>query len=260
MKSGQSSYKRRIIGKIILAAVLWIFAISKIIMTAHGGEARETLVTAFNQVQLMDMNAQVESFGYFGNVYMSMEARKQMVKDIGYKLGMSNCQVDQEWDGSLLVTSIHRDGVNAETDIKLITKEEKLTDTIIDSHQYISININLRENVESALYYKQVIKEIMEKYDVVTDVTVNLTGYIDGYADIAIKDMVADRMIELMNGKVVAENRTENLYTIYAYTKNVNDSITLGGKKINLNISSYYDEADDRTYFYVATPVINADY
>lgn len=260
MKSENGAYKRRIIGKGILAVLLWTVAVTQLIAAGSRGEAKETLVTAFHQVQLKDMQANVESFGYFGNVYLSLEARKQMVKDIGYQLGMSGCEVVQQREGSTVITSIYRDGVNARTLLRLITQEEKLTDTVMECHQYVDIDINLKNNVESALYYKQLVSKIMEKYEIVTDVTVNLTGYLDGKINLAIRDMVSDRMIELMEGKIVAQNRTEELYTIYVYTKNVEDSIILGGKKINMNISSYYDEEQDRTCFYVATPLINADY
>jgi hypothetical protein len=260
VRKQKCSYRKRIIAKVLLAVLLWIVAITRVIAAAGKGEAKETLVTAFNQVALKDMNASVESFGYFGNVYLSLEARKNMVREIGYQLGMSNCEIVQERSNDTLVTSICREGANAQTTIRLITREEQITDTVVESHQYVDIDINLQDHVESALYYKQVVADIMENYGITTDVTVNLTGYMDGHVDMAVKNMVADRLIELMDGKIIAENRTEDLYTIYAYTKNVDDSIILGGKKVNLNISSYYDEESGRTCFYVATPLINASY
>lgn len=259
MKSEQKSYKRKIIGKAVLAVLLWAVAISRLI-AAGKNEAKETLVTAFNQVALQDMRGSVESFGYYGNVYLSKEARKAMVKNVGYQLGMSNCEVTQEWEGGAYITQICREGANAKTTIRLITREEAITDTVVDSHQYLDIDIDLYENVESAMHYKQIVEKIMEDYAITTDVTMNLEGSLNGRADMALKNMISDRLIELLDGQIVAENRTEELYTIYAYTKNVEDSIILGGKKINLNISSFYDEEKDQTCFYVATPLINAVY
>lgn len=259
MESEQKAYKRRIAGKAVLAVLLWIMAISKLV-TAGKNEAKETLVTAFNQVALQDMSASVESFGYYGNVYLSLEARKNMVRKIGYELGMSNCDIIQGHEGDAYITEICREGTNARTTIRLITREEAITDTIVDSHQYLDIDIDLYGNVESALYYKQLVENIMDDYGITTDVTMNLTGTLSGNANMALKNMVSDHLIELLDGKIMAENRTDELYTIYAYTKNVEDSIILGGKKINLNISAFYDEEKDQTCFYVATPLINGAY
>lgn len=259
MKSECRAYKRRIAGKAMLAVLLWVVAISRLV-SAGKNEAKETLVTAFHQVALQDMRASVESFGYYGNVYLSMDARKNMVRKIGYELGMSNCDIRQERQADAYVTEICREGANARTTIRLITREEPITDTIVDSHQYLDIDIDLYGNVESALHYKQLVEKIMEEQGITTDVTMNLTGVLDGNADLALKNMVSDRLIELLDGRIMAENRTDELYTIYAYTKNVEDSIILGGKKINLNISAFYDEEQDQTCFYVATPLINAAY
>lgn len=250
---------RRVTGKIILAILLWAVAISKIILAGRP-QAKETIVSAFNQVALSEMNASIESFGYYGNVYLSIEGRKNLVRNIGYQLGLSNCEVKGRIEDGVYVTELCRDGRNAKTMIRMITKEELVTDTVVDSHQYLDIDIDLYENVESALHYKEMIGKILEDYGMNADVTVNLTGKLNGKADMALRNMVTDHFIELLHGKIVAQNRTEELYTIYAYTKDVKDSIILGGKRVNLNISSFYDEEKDKTCFYIATPIINASY
>lgn len=259
MQKENKKVKTKIAVKVVIALSLWIFAAYRFI-SAKNSAAQETIVTAFNQVQLENMNANVEAFGYFGNVYMSQSAREQMVRNIGYSLGMSGCEVVQTIDDRVMVTEISRNGSSADTSIRLVTKEEKVTDTVVECHQYVDIDIDLKQNVTSALYYKKILEDIMAEYDIASDVTLSLSGCMEGNVNIAIRNLISDRMIELLNGRIVAENRGEDLYTIYAYSKNAGGSITLGGQKINLNISSYYDENTDMTYFYVATPIINADY
>lgn len=259
MRREQKKYTRHIAGKIVLAVLLWAVAISRIIV-AGKPQAKETIVSAFNQVALQDMSATVETFGYYGNVYLSMEARKNLVRNIGYQLGMSNCEITGRIEDGVYITEICRDGTNAKTTIRMITKEESVTDTVVDSHQYVDIDIDLYGNLESALHYKEVLEKVLEEYGITADVTVNLSGSLKGKVDMALRNMVADHFIELLDGKIVAQNRTEELYTIYAYTKKVQDSIILGGKRVNLNISAFYDEEQDITCFYMATPIINASY
>ena len=50
------------------------------------------------------------------------------------------------------------------------------------------------------------------------------------------------------------------LYTIYAYTTYVSDFVMQEDQAVNVNIAMRYNEEEDKTYVYVATPVLGLDY
>lgn len=252
--------KRKTIAKVILATLLWAIAIGRIYIYGGFKDTTETLVGAFNSVQLNDTSAIISGFGFYSDVYLSEKARTTFVKDIGYELGLNYCQVESSRDNNLATLSILKEGKYATTNIKLITKEEKFEDNCIESKQYVYVNIDLGNNIPAAMDYQKKLEDLFKDIGVDGQVTLSLTGSIDGKADMAIKDMVSSQIIELTDANIISENKTEEMYTIYAYTKNVDDYIEVSGKKINLNISSYYSEEDGKTFFYVATPIINADY
>lgn len=259
-KEMQKKSWKKTAGKVVLAVVLWAIAITRIILYGNNETAKETLVSAFNQIQLNEMTATLDCFGYYADVYLSEKAKETFVKDIGYELGLNYCDVYTERDGELATTKIFKDGKYADTEIKLITHEEKITDNVLESHQYVMISIDLGTNINAAMEYQKILKALFDKMEMDGDVTVNLTGYLEGEADLALKNMISDQLIEQMDAEIVAENRTDDLYTIYAFTDSVDDFIEVSGEKINLNISTYYDEQDDNTYFYVSTPIINTEY
>ena len=58
----------------------------------------------------------------------------------------------------------------------------------------------------------------------------------------------------------MAENRDNEMFTIYAYAKGAGSYITIGGSKINMNIAIGYDEEQDATKVYLASPVNSLDY
>lgn len=256
---GKKSWKKTI-RKVILAVVLWAVALIRIYAYGNNKGTTETLVNAFHQVQLNDMSASVDAFGYYADVYLSEKAKETLVRDIGYALGLNYCDITTEHDGELAVTTLTKNGKYAVTQIKMITREEKLSENVLESHQYLSINIDLGNNLSAAMEYQKVLKNLYADFDIDADVTVNLTGNLDGQADLALKNLISNQIIDQMEAKIVAENRTEDIYTIYAYTSQVDDSIKVSGKKINLNISASYDEQKNKTFFYISTPIINTDY
>ncbi len=249
-----------VLRKISIAVLLWMITLTMIYYYNKSEKTQETLVMAINQISLNEMQATLEGFGYYCDVYLSEEAKKTFVKDIGYELGLNYCDITTERDGEIATTILTKNGANAKTEIKLITREQKISENAIESHQYLLIQIDLGNNVDAAIYYQKVLKEIYEELGIDADVTVNFCGNMEGMADLAIKNMIADQLLAQTDAKIVAENRSDELYTIYAYTEKVADYMKLGNKKINLNICSYYDENNQKTYFNVATPIISTDY
>ena len=63
-----------------------------------------------------------------------------------------------------------------------------------------------------------------------------------------------------MGAKIVTEHRDMQLYTIYAYTTYVSDYVMQEDQAVNVNIAMRYNEEEDKTYVYVATPVLGLDY
>lgn len=249
-----------VLKKVSIVVLLWAITIAMIYFYNKQDETKETLVSALNQISLNDMKATLEGFGYYCDVYMSEEAKAEFVKNIGYELGLNYCDITSERDGEIATTILTKDGKNAKTEIKLITREQKLTENVVESHQYLLVQIDLGRNVDAAISYQSILKKLYEDIGIDADVTVNFCGNMEGKADIAIKNMIADQLLEHTHAKIVAENRGNDLYTIYAYTPKVEDYLEVGNKKINLNISAYYDELQQKTFFNVATPIISMDY
>lgn len=56
------------------------------------------------------------------------------------------------------------------------------------------------------------------------------------------------------------ENTIEDMENVYGYTDKINDSTIVEGEKINFHIAFAYDEQENNTRIYLATPFLNTDY
>ena len=155
---GKKSWKKTI-RKVILAVVLWAVALTRIYAYGNNRGTTETLVNAFHQVQLNEMSASVDAFGYYADVYLSEKAKETLVRDIGYALGLNYCDIVTEHDGELAVTTLTKNGKYAVTQIKMITREQKLSENVLESHQYLSIHIDLGNNLNAAMEYQKILRE-----------------------------------------------------------------------------------------------------
>jgi len=150
-----------------------------------------------------------------------------------------------------------KDAKNATTCIKLIgTKEQGAAKAY-----YLIITLLLREdNGDSLTYYRGRIDGIADALAVEdAQTSVQLTGRFYYNMSLEARDRLTDRIIRKLGCEVVCENREESLYTVYAYTKGMNEYILSGEDRINVQLAIYYDEIKDETIVCVASPVITGE-
>jgi hypothetical protein len=67
-------------------------------------------------------------------------------------------------------------------------------------------------------------------------------------------------IFEYTHARKVEGIRDLSLISVSAYTQDIGKSIEVNGKKINLNLAIRYNSYEDKTYIWLATPVITTEY
>lgn len=70
---------------------------------------------------------------------------------------------------------------------------------------------------------------------------------------------IKNKLISQCNADVVSEYDENGIYSCTAFSKDMGRFIRIGGKKVNLNIAVRYSDTDNKTYIYLATPVIRTE-
>jgi len=246
---------------IYIGVALWLITLVKIVWLDNATALPvNNIVTAFNKASLMKMSASIETYGEYGVLYLSQDAKDTILKNIATKIGINNYSIETTREDDNSTTTLSQTGQNGDVICKLVTVETVVEQNVIQAKQYIYINVILSNSVESAFSYEKIIKEIIKDLQIDTTVTVNLKGSVKGKLDIPLKNSIANSFIDTMDVHVVTENKTDDLYTIYGYTSDIDEYITVSSKKINVNIMMNYDEQKDETNVYVATPISSEDY
>ena len=122
------------------------------------------------------------------------------------------------------------------------------------------MNITVYNNIDCAGSYRELVEGMFDAMGIQGNVNMNLVGSLEGALNNIEKNELADGLLDRLDAKVVAENRDSDIFTIYAYSKGAGSYITIGGSKINMNIAIGYDEEQDRTKVYLASPINSLDY
>ena len=244
--------KRAMYAVIVLWAVL-----TAVYMTNMGRADKVSISTAFtdsaDERQWCELDTYIEGYGKFGVCYLTQEEKEKLVKNIASALGItSSYGLATVYEEEVNTTVLSNESVNGSVTIKAITQEPQA--------QYVYVNITVYNNIDCAVSYRELMEGMFDAMGIQGNVNMNLVGSLEGALNSTEKNELADGLLDRLGAKVVTENRDSDIFTIYAYSKGAGSYITIGGNKINMNIAIGYDEEQNRTKVYLASPVNSLDY
>lgn len=242
----------------VTAVIIWFLLAGKLIMDKI--EVERNIVEAFSSQSFTAMEGEISAFGEYGITYLTDEEKESILISIANSLGInSGYEIFDEEKDKTTEKILRKIGKNADTTIKVVTVTDDM-DYYYQSKQYVSLSIDFGNRIDGVLQYRDLADEILRAEGIDAEITINLRGKIQGILNYSEKNKVANALLKELDAKVVSENRGNDLFTIYAYSENVEDSVICAGEKVNINISEDYDEIENMTTIYLSTPLNNLDY
>lgn len=103
------------------------------------------------------------------------------------------------------------------------------------------------------------IKDILKPYGT-AQLTSCITGVYAGELAKEEKENIVKDILQFLGAKEIEGFREENMVSIVGFSPNIQDWISYGGNKVNLNVALRYNSYEDKTYLWMATPLIAIGY
>ena len=240
------------------AVIIWILLAGRLINNKIQNE--RDIVEAFSSQQFVEVEGTVAALGEYGITYLSDEEKIALLEDIAKSMGIkSGYEIIDENNGETIEKILVKKGKNADTTIKVVTIQTDMG-IYYQSEQYVDVNIDLGNEIEGVLNCRDLVEDVFETKGIKGNVTVNLQGKMPGVLSYSEKNSITNALLKELNATIISENRGNDLFTVYAYSDNVEGSVICGGKKVNINISEDYNEIENMTIIYLSTPLNNLDY
>ena len=105
-----------------------------------------------------------------------------------------------------------------------------------------------------------VIIQCLEKYGIGYESNISLTGIVNGRLG---EDEIGDICLKALKrvGADTVEGMNDNgLVSVSAFSPSISESVSVRGRKVNMNIAVRYNSYEGKTYIWLATPVITTEY
>ena len=125
---------------------------------------------------------------------------------------------------------------------------------------YIIIDIIQNKRYKGIVEKSKKNQEILKRYGNNIEVTMNLVGTYDKeLSQVEGREKIQEILREI-KGKKVEEVVEDTYISTTAYTPLIPQTIQYGNNKVNLQLAMRYNNYEDRTYLYIANPLITLTY
>ncbi|WP_180272633.1 YwmB family TATA-box binding protein [Konateibacter massiliensis] len=245
---------------VFLIAAIWIFlGISHLKEQDIVDDSK--IVEAFSQPAFSNEESTISVNGEYTGDYLGTEGAKALLAQIAQGLGIDdNFELTQSREEARGEVTLTKEAKRARTTLKFITVEGEAQGSVLNVTQYVFAEIKLLDTADCALAYRNMLEDIVKNNQITGEVTLSLKGKYPKGLNVKERNVIADTLLENMDTNIVTEQRTDDLYTIYGYSKYISEYKKVGGEKINVSLAMNYNEEEDATYVYLSTPLISEDY
>ncbi|MCX7920960.1 MAG: YwmB family TATA-box binding protein [Clostridia bacterium] len=218
-----------------------------------------TLLKSFSFSGAKIINSEIYFWGELGEECTSIEKVKPLVEDFASSLNIIR-------DNSFTNETIKND-ITEKIQLKGITNDKLLVNISAQldtngnpAERFISVSVTEDLPQPNLEEIKQKVLSVFDKYRITPKVNSCITGNYNGQLNYQELNNICRRIFEGVEAKKVEGIRDKNLISVSAYSPFIEDSIEVKGNKVNLNLAIRYNSYEDKTYIWVATPVITTEY
>ncbi len=104
------------------------------------------------------------------------------------------------------------------------------------------------------------VADVLRRHEIEFDTNISLTGSVDGKME---NDEIEDLYVRSFRS--IGADRVEGiddngLVSVSAFSPSIGESVRVNGRRVNISMAARYNSYEDKTYIWLATPVITTEY
>jgi hypothetical protein len=222
----------------------------------------KTLMEAFDNSGAKAVNSEISLRGRVdSNKYSSPNNLKRLVLDISKALGAIDAETACKSVENDDVSGIELDaaaGNNRSISISAMNSKQNGDTDIKESYITVSI-VDYSERPELEKIRNEGL-DILGRYGIKPKVNSCITGNYPGKFDDSRLNDICTNIFKVAEASKVEGIRDNNLISVSAFTPIIGESVRVNGKRVNMNFAVRYNSYENKTYIWLATPVITTEY
>ncbi|MGO1368648.1 MAG: YwmB family TATA-box binding protein [Senegalia sp. (in: firmicutes)] len=259
---------------IVYSILIAMIALSNYTVSAElREELTEPTVTAFESIDAELLGINIKAQDQINSEFLNEKSMKELGQDLKdefkiigeleneNKLELNNDEklysmkyIEQDESKKLIISGINNK--NKIVRINALTYQDKYSNL---NRTELIVNI-MSETVDDYKEIKESVQKIFNKYESHPKITSQISGTIDGNINASKKLDIISNITKSVDARIVEEYKNTDILSVSAYSPNIDNHINTGKNKMNLNIAMRNNYTEDKTYIFIATPIIDGGY
>ncbi len=225
-----------------------------------------TLLNLFRSSGAKVVSSEMYFCGRVGNNnYKSFDELKKLVADFSKELGIPE-------DDRFSYKIIHNDMVKEIQLSGVIPGSISGSDRVVSitaysaenpkepDDNYISVDIIQDLTITEFEITRRCVEQVFRRHKIKPDVNSCITGSFEGKLSQEEMDDICRMIFKGADAMKIDGIKDSNLISVTAYSPSIRSYIKVRDNRVNLNIAIRYNSYEDKTYLWLATPVITTEY
>lgn len=168
--------------------------------------------------------------------------------------------------GTILEQRVEEEGYNEiimfvpNEDGNMIVVKLLSTQIVGESETYIIVDIVDNKGYKEIVDISNQIENLLKVYGNEVETTINLTGTQLGKLSKIEEKQRQESIFSFLKARKIEVLEEELFTSITAYSPLISSSINYGGKSVNIQLAMRYSEYENKTYLWIANPLITTTY
>lgn len=233
----------------------------------------EPTITAFQATDANLLEINIKAQGEINDEFLTEKSIKEIGQDLKEKFEIigklenknklklndtekmySMNYIEQNNNKKLIISGV--DKSNKVVRINVLTYHDKYSNL---NRTELIVNI-MSKTTSDYKKIKQSVQNIFKKYNQTPQITSQVTGTFDGNIKNTEKFDIISNITKTVDARIVEKYKNPDILSVSAYSPNIDNHIYTGNNKMNLNIAMRHNYTEDKTYIFIATPIIEGGY
>jgi len=193
----------------------------------------------------------------------SLEELKKLALNFSNDIGVTESNVtSNKINNSELMQQVELNG-NLKKNCSTTEKEEAKVCIKVERQENentISVNITQDLTFDGLNKLNEKVHNVFQKHGIKPHNNSCIIGFYNKKMNAEEMNAVCKSIINQAEGKKVEGMQDQNLVSMAAFSPMIDDSTIVNGKHVNLSLAMRYNSIENKTYLWLATPVITIEY
>lgn len=238
----------------ILVLLLWFIRFDY-----NKDSVEATLIKSFSNSGAEVISAEIYFTGVTMSSEKSFEEQKLFTEDLAKQLGI--IKNDAFLSRQIKNDSIQKIEISGSTgNNRTIDINLELDKGVKSNENIITVSITQYGSFVGLEEIKKDAVKILKTNKIHPKVNSSITGRVPGKYDNTQLNEICNKILKGADAEKIDVTEDRNLVSVSAYSHSLGATLNVSGKKMNLNLAIRYNSLEDKTYIWLATPVITTEY